>query len=66
MEDRKQLFFQDEPQRVRKIPAKLRVKLAFEKVVETSETSISIKKNRMDEIRTKKLLKHKMNVASKQ
>ena len=24
------------------------------------------KKNRMDEIRTKKLLKHKMNIASKQ
>ena len=38
----KQLFFQDEPQRVRKIPAKLRVKLAFGRMVEISETPISI------------------------
>ena len=43
MEDNEeQLFFQDEPQRVRKIPARLRVKLAFKKVVEIGETSISI------------------------
>ena len=44
MEDyRKQRFFiQDEPQKVREIPARLRVKLAFEKIVMTSETSVFI------------------------